>query len=256
MICDNCDNSNFLSRKFCHNRSCDFLRISHSATMPMQKSLEWLQARVDELKHGEKQKLAEFMNISRSQLSKALSKNRVLSARELERAVLFFKDAPEAFRTPQRMVPIVGYAGAGPEGTVLFATGDGNFGEIPAPEGASSSAMALEVKGDSMRGMAEDGWIVLYEDKEPPNEDHMGEPCVCFLEDDRVLIKTPYPGRQPGLFDLESVNAPTMRDVAVRYFAFITDIKPRRSAKKFVRYNPDHVIEDVSTDGKRLARSR
>lgn len=147
------------------------------------------------------------------------------------------------------MTPVVGKAGAGPEGSVLFATGDGNFGEVPAPEGASPNTSALEVQGDSMRGLANDGWLVFYDEKENPREDHMGEPCVCFLEDERVLIKTPWPGSERGLFHLESFNAPLMRDVPVRYFAFVTDIKPRRSAQRFVTRNPEASISDVTTTG-------
>nr|WP_246231241.1 helix-turn-helix transcriptional regulator [Rhizobium oryzihabitans] len=57
-------------------------------------------------------------------------------------------DGPEKGPT---MVQIVGKAGAGPDGSVLFATGDGNFGEVPAPEGSSVNTSALEVQGDSMR---------------------------------------------------------------------------------------------------------
>jgi len=144
-----------------------------------------------------------------------------------------------------RFVPIVGKAGAGPEGTVLFATGDRNFGEIEAPLDAAPSARALEVQGNSMYGVANDGWIIFFEDKETPSAEHMGELCVCFLEDERVLVKIPYPGSQRGLYNLDSANAPPMRDVAVRAFAIVTDIKTRRAAQRFIRRNPDHPIEDL-----------
>lgn len=156
-------------------------------------------------------------------------------------------DGPDGAPTT---VPVVGLAGAGPDGSVLFATGDGNFGEVPAPLDASVNTEALEVRGDSMRGLANDGWLIFYDEKEPPRLDHLGEVCVCFLEDDRVLVKTPYPGSQPGLYHLESVNAPMMLDVPVRYFAFVTDIKPRRSAQRFASRNPDQSIQDVQRNGK------
>ncbi|WEZ84600.1 S24 family peptidase [Rhizobium sp. 32-5/1] len=159
-------------------------------------------------------------------------------------------DGPDGAPTT---VPIVGYAGAGPDGSVLYATGDGNFGEVPAPIDASSKTEALVVQGDSMRGLANDGWIIFYDEKEFPKEDHMGEVCVCFLEDDRVLIKTPYAGSQLGLFHLESMNASMMLDVPVRYFAFVTDIKPRRSAKKFALRNPDAPPQDVDGNGRMLS---
>jgi len=134
-------------------------------------------------------------------------------------------------------VPIVGYAGAGPDGTVLFAGGDTNFGDTDAPKGATMTTVALEVRGDSMTGIANDGWLIFYDDPAPPSPSHMGEPCVCWLADGRVLVKTPYPGRGAGLFDLESVNAATMRDTPVEQMAIVTDIKTRRSAKRFINLN-------------------
>ena len=168
-------------------------------------------------------------------------------------ARFFGKEPPGGDPTAVRVVPIRGKAGAGPDGSVLFATGDGNFGEVPAPEGASVNTSALEVQGDSMRGLANDGWLVFYDEKESPRPDHMGEPCVCFLEDDRVLIKTPWPGSESGLFHLESFNAPLMRDVPVRYFAFVTDIKPRKSAQRYIQRNPTVEVSDVTSNGHKRA---
>lgn len=144
-----------------------------------------------------------------------------------------------------RMAPIVGLAGAGPDGSVLFATGDSNFGEVPAPIDSSPTTEALEVRGDSMRGLANDGWILFYEEKLPPSRDHLEEPCVCWLPDGRVLIKIPYPGSRPGLFNLESVNAATMRDQVVDAMAIITDIKTRRAASRFVKRNPELKVDDL-----------
>jgi hypothetical protein len=148
-------------------------------------------------------------------------------------------------------VPIVGLAGAGPDGAVLFATGDGNFGHVPAPKFASIHTAALEVRGDSMRGLANDGWLIFYDEKEPPSPDHMGEPCVCFLEDGRVLVKTPYPGSKPGHFHLESVNAPMMLDVPVEALALVTDIKPRRSAQRYITRTGGEGVSDVTISGHR-----
>lgn len=145
----------------------------------------------------------------------------------------------------ERMVPIVGLAGAGPDGSVLFAEGDGNFGEVAAPVDAADTTEALEVRGSSMHGLANDGWLIFYEEKTAPNQEHFGEPCVCWLAEGRVLVKIPQPTADPGLFNLESVNAPTMRDVPVVAMALVTDIKTRKSARRYIRRNPGADIEDL-----------
>lgn len=145
----------------------------------------------------------------------------------------------------ERTVPIVGYAGAGPDGSVLFAEGQGNYGEAMAPVDAAENAEALEVRGDSMHGLANDGWLIFYEDKTEPGAEHMGEPCVCWLASGRVLIKEPQWGSAPGLFHLTSINARTMPDQAVDAMALVTDIKTRAAAKKYIRRHPNVEVVDL-----------
>jgi transcriptional regulator with XRE-family HTH domain len=152
---------------------------------------------------------------------------------------------------PERMVPIIGQSGAGPNGTVLFAEGQGNFGEAPAPADAGPNTVALEVRGDSMYGMINDGWLIFYEERTEPRDDYMGEPCVCWLEDGHVLVKIPEPTLNPGLYNLVSTNAPTMRSIPVREMAPVIDIKPRRSAQRYVRRNPSAEIADMPVEGNR-----
>jgi hypothetical protein len=155
------------------------------------------------------------------------------------------KGPDDADAPGERLIPIVGLAGAGPDGSVLFAEGDGNFGEVVAPLDISETAEALEVRGDSMHGLANDGWLIFYDEKTEPSPDHMGEPCVCWLGTGRVLVKVPQPTKEPGLYNLESVNAPTMRDVPVAAMALVTDIKTRKAAQKYIRRNPNVNIEDL-----------
>lgn len=142
-------------------------------------------------------------------------------------------------------VPIVGKAGAGPDGSVLFAHSDGEFGEAEPPPQATSDTRALEVEGQSMRGVADDGSLIFYDGQEPPNDTHVGELCICWLEDDRVLIKYPFHGSAAGLWNLESTTAATMRDQAVRLMAHVTGIVPRRAARALVRRRLD--IRPVDT---------
>lgn len=154
-------------------------------------------------------------------------------------------------RGGQVRVPIVGLVGAGPDGAVLFATGDSNFGETVNAKNVTGSTVALEVRGDSMRGYAEDGWIITYEEKQPPSPELYGEVLVVFLEDGRVLVKQLLPGSAPGFYHLASSNAPILLDQAVREVAEITNIVPRRAATRFIRRNPDASIQDTGLDGRK-----
>ncbi len=134
------------------------------------------------------------------------------------------------------VVQIIGKAGAGPNGEVAFDESSGSLGEVPAPRNVTETTVALEVEGNSMRGIANDGWLVFYDDRrDPVSSEMIGELCVVGLEDGRTLVKFIAPGRAPGLYDLESVNAETMRDVPVRWAAFVTDIVPRRTARAMMR---------------------
>lgn len=125
------------------------------------------------------------------------------------------------------LVPVVGLAGAGPDGAVLFSLGDGNLGDAPSPPIRSRATVAVEVRGNSMRGIAEDGWFVYYDDRhEPPTAQMIGRLCVVGLADSRVLVKFLHRGSRPETFNLESVGAPTLRDVAVEWAAEVTSIVP------------------------------
>lgn len=152
-------------------------------------------------------------------------------------AQLIFADRSE--------IPIVGLAGAGPEGSVAFAEGDGNFGSIPAPTNSTPDTVAIEVRGHSMTGIANDGWLITYDEKRPPMAEMLGEPCVVWLANGRVLVKTLQRGSAPGLYNLESTMFPTMVDVVVDAAALVTNIMPRRAAERYIRTNPGEKIEDI-----------
>jgi len=145
-----------------------------------------------------------------------------------------------------KTVTIVGKAGAGPDGTVLFARGDGNLGVAEAPFYATDDTQALEVEGDSMRGIADDGALIFFDEREEPNETHIGELCICWLEDERVMVKYPYLGAAgSGLWSLESTTAATLRDVPIRWLAHVTSIVPRRTARQIIRSHVGLDIEDA-----------
>lgn len=199
--------------------------------------------RIKELRNARKlthEQAAEASGMSRSQFIKLERGERRLTTDYIDRIARAFDVKPAALISEVvdtgENVPIVGLAGAGPLGSVLFSHTDGGFGFGPASPNSTAVTVALEVSGDSMRGIANDGWLVYYDaEQNPPREDMIGELCVVGLEDDRVLVKVLQPGRGRGLFDLESFNAPVMRDVPVRWASLVTTIIPRKPARSLVK---------------------
>ena len=140
-------------------------------------------------------------------------------------------------------VPIIGRVGADPEGTVIRTLGQAANDFAPLPKGATSKAVALEVDGHSMGTVIEDGSLIFFENQEmPPSEDLIGEKVVVQIaggedeaDDTDVLVKILRRGSKPGLYDLESINGPTLRDVKIRWAAEIIQITPPRQARRLIR---------------------
>lgn len=134
------------------------------------------------------------------------------------------------------LVPIIGRVGADPEGRVLMATGQGGLGLAPAPPGATSNVVALRVVGHSMRGFADDGSLIFFENQAtPPTAEMLGQTVVIETDGDEVLVKRLLRGSKPNHYDLESIAGPTRRGVALRWAALITAIIPPYQAARIIR---------------------
>lgn len=133
-------------------------------------------------------------------------------------------------------VPILGRVGANPEGVVLFATGQDAGDLAPIPPGGTDKAAALRVVGHSMRGLADDGALIYFEDQRtPPTPDMLGHVVVVEIDTDEVLVKRLLRGSRAGLFDLESVAGPTRQDARLRWAAHITAIIPPFQARRIIQ---------------------
>lgn len=132
-------------------------------------------------------------------------------------------------------VPVIGRAGANPDGEVLFATGQSSGEVAPIPPGGTDKAVALKVVGHSMRGLADDGALIYFEDQRtPPGPEMIGEVVVVETENDEVLVKRLLRGSGPGVYDLESLEGAPMRDVRLRWASLITAIVPPYVAQRIV----------------------
>ncbi|MET3528013.1 XRE family transcriptional regulator [Phenylobacterium koreense] len=139
-------------------------------------------------------------------------------------------------RRDARFVPVIGKVGADPEGAVLFATGQGTGDLVPLPPGGTERAVALQVVGHSMPGLADNGGLIYFEDQRtPPTPDMLGQVVVVETDTDEVLVKRLLRGSRSKLYDLESVNGPTRRDCKLRWAAHITAIIPPHQARKILR---------------------
>jgi transcriptional regulator with XRE-family HTH domain len=65
-------------------------------------------------------------------------------------------------------VRIIGRVGADAEGTVIQTGAQEAYDLAPVPPGGTSNSVALEVKGHSMRAIAEDGSLIYFEDQRNP----------------------------------------------------------------------------------------
>lgn len=157
---------------------------------------------------------------------------------ELECSADYFMDpgVTDPGPAPERMVRIIGIIGADSGGEIIYVHGQESGDVAPIAPGGTSESVALEVKGHSMRGIADDGALIYFENQHnPPTPDMISYVCIVETEDGRVLFKRLLKGSGPGLYDLESINGPTISDVRLRWAAEPTAIIPAKHARRVIR---------------------
>lgn len=129
-------------------------------------------------------------------------------------------------RAGRRVVPLVGYVGAGAEAH-YYGGGDGELGEVDAPEDSTDDTVAVEVRGTSLGPLFE-RWLIYYDEvRSPITSDMYGRLCIVGLPDDRVLVKLVRPANTPGFFHLLSNNEPPLTDQEVLWGARVRSMAPR-----------------------------
>lgn len=162
-------------------------------------------------------------------------------AAELECSVEFLMDANVTDPAPrpegeEALVPIRGYVGASPDGRVTFGTGDPTNDFALVPVGANRNSLALYVNGHSMRGIADHGALIFYEEtRTPPTPDMLNQPVVVQTEEGDVMVKYLRRGSRKGFFDLESTAAEPLHDVRLTWAAHIQSIVPPYQARRLIR---------------------
>lgn len=148
---------------------------------------------------------------------------RVADALDIPVSVLELGDEPAAGNV--QTVQLVGFVAAGAR--AWFADGQGDFGEVPAPQSANDRTVAVEIRGTSL-GEFFNEWLVYYDDRrEPVTTDLIGRLCVVGLADGRVLVKMIKMGSAPGLYTLLSQTEDPIADVEVLWAARVRSMTPR-----------------------------
>lgn len=111
-------------------------------------------------------------------------------------------------------VPLLGKIGAG---AVVYPFDSGAIDQIEPPPGCPPGAHAFRVEGDSQYPAYYDGDIIV---SVPAGDvmDVVNRDAVVDLSDGRRLLKRLTLGSKPGLFHLQSHNAPTILDAEVVRF--------------------------------------
>lgn len=131
--------------------------------------------------------------------------------------------------TPERVVKIVGWVGAGASFRPYDGVGEQYLESVPAPARSDERTVAVEIKGDSL-GQIFNGWIAFYSDRRSPvTQDLIGRLCVVGVADGRILLKRLQVGRQKGTFTLESNQdtAPPTENVHVEWAARVIHLEPK-----------------------------
>ncbi len=125
-------------------------------------------------------------------------------------------------------ISVVGYVGAG---ATVYPFDDyphgGGMDTVERPPFVQGKAVAVEVRGDSLFPVAENGWRLVYTGEQALIEDEIiNRLCVVQVTDGPLLVKKVARGSQPGHFHLISTNAPVIEDVRIDWAAQVKAIIP------------------------------
>lgn len=141
-------------------------------------------------------------------------------------------DVNEAFT-----IPVVSYIGAG-ERVMPIDAGQHEYAELPPDTQPDRRLRAMRVRGDSMRPLLSENWLIYYHQPTAPGVEPECFNGLCVIEtaDGEMYIKELLQGSAPHLFHLVSFNpsTPVMRDVPVMWatpvVAFVNPNAPRSNS--------------------------
>jgi len=172
-------------------------------------------------------KLAEMVGSGRSTIVKLESGKLPMTEEWAKRLAPALNLRPsDLYKGPQ--VRVIGYVGAGQR---VYAYDDMLYSgdTIDRPPMTSGDLLSVEVKGDSMLPLAEEGWHIVYTAGATVDENEViGRVCVVQMDEDgAMLVKRVIRGTKPYHYHLVSMNAAAIEDVKLRWAAVVKAIVPR-----------------------------
>lgn len=163
--------------------------------------------------------LADAVGVNKSFMSDLIAGKKNPSM-DTQQAIAEFLDVQiGAIFGHKRPVAVAGRVGAGASVELVdsYAKGAGLY-HIAAPDDLPASGIvAVEVIGESMLPLIEEGDIILFSRTFMGiDQNAVGHVGICETEDGRALIKLIQPGREAGTFDLFSLNPNIPPEYAVR----------------------------------------
>lgn len=162
--------------------------------------------------------LALKMGTSRDQLAKLEAGSRRLSDVWIARAAKALEVDPGKLVSEEgpNRVRLEGLVGAGGEiDANLSQAYGGDVAEIELDIPIPSGIRAFEVWGNSMLPKYDPGDVLLVQRAADPIDLVLGRVALVLTEDNKRFLKRVLKGSEPGLFDLESFNAPTMKNLRI-----------------------------------------
>lgn len=126
---------------------------------------------------------------------------------------------------PSYRVPVWGHVGLG-ETVTLTEGQDTPLEYIDIPIDFRVDCGALIARGNSQYPRVQDGDVVIFYRNGTEPDTQIGEECIVGLPTGEIYLKKLRVGSKAGLYNLESHNAPTMRDQAVEWVGPVLAILP------------------------------
>ena len=134
---------------------------------------------------------------------------------------------------PATMVFIDGVVGAGGEVNAdISQIYDGDVAQIELDIPLPPDIRAYEVWGNSMLPKYDPGDVILVRGSAVPPDLILGNVALVVTRDNRRYLKRVLKGSEPGLFDLESFNAPTMKDQEINEAGSIYVVVPANEIRR------------------------